>query len=116
MRHGKALGLAVLAVAILALWAAPAAEACCIPCNPWCKTMLEPDDYCCTGIPEPGNACGLTICGKYLKSHDVAIDAADFAEPLLTPAIQNDCAKGAPTFLAPIDEIVVQEETEEAES
>lgn len=63
---------AVFAVAALAF--APSAQACCRPCEGYCGPGVPLDAFCCSGIPEPGNACGFTTCGKWLsqQSRDVA--------------------------------------------
>lgn len=65
IRKTLLLGLA-FALSMLAL--GRPASACCRPCGSWCLTAT-PSTPCCTGIPEPGNACGLTICGKWLQEH-----------------------------------------------
>lgn len=65
IRKTLLLGLA-FALSMLAL--ERPAYACCTPCGDWCRTV-DPNTFCCTGIPEPGNACGLTICGKWLQEH-----------------------------------------------
>jgi hypothetical protein len=81
MRNSKALGLFAVVLCVAALvWFAPAAEACCTPCGKWCQDV-PPTTYCCTGIPQPGNACGLTTCGKYLRKHDSAAEVALFSAP-----------------------------------
>lgn len=54
-----------LAFALSALALERPVYACCTPCGDWCKTVSR-NTPCCTGIPEPGNACGLTTCGKWL--------------------------------------------------
>lgn len=65
MRIRKAVLLG-LAFALSALALERPAYACCTPCGSWCMTV-SPRTPCCTGIPEPGNACGLTTCGKWLS-------------------------------------------------
>lgn len=84
-RIGKVV-FAGLVFAVSTLLMAPAASACCTPCAGFCtQPGVPPTAYCCTGIPEPGNACGLTICGKWLqgqRSDDAAVEAA----VLMTPA------------------------------
>jgi hypothetical protein len=64
IRKALLLGLA-FALSMLAL--ERPAYACCRPCGSWCLTTT-PTTPCCTGIPEPGNACGLTTCGKWLSA------------------------------------------------
>ncbi len=65
MRIRKALLLG-LAFSLSMLALERPAYACCTPCGSWCKTATRTTP-CCTGIPEPGNACGLTTCGKWLS-------------------------------------------------
>lgn len=101
------------AVALALLWMAPAAEACCIPCNPWCNEFLQPEDYCCTGIPQPDNPCGLTICAKWkgYKGKEADVDVADLFAPAFTAAdaaTGTSCQELIPGLLPPA------EETEEA--
>jgi len=64
IRKAVLLGLAFTLSAI-ALAPVPA-YACCRPCGSWCKTA-DPNSFCCTGISTPEDACGLTICGKWLQ-------------------------------------------------
>ena len=65
IRKALLLGLA-FALSVVALAPAPV-YACCRPCDvSWCRTV-DPNTYCCSGISTPGNACGLTTCGKWLQ-------------------------------------------------
>jgi|GEM_PF-5834216 len=103
-RKSKTLGLLAVGICLLAvLWVGPVAQACCTPCNPWCKISLPPEAYCCTGIPEPGNACGLTICAKYLEMTGQSDDAALFQAPNLTLANTGSCGEQPLTFEAPAE-------------
>lgn len=43
------------------------AYACCRPCLGYCGPGVPDSAYCCSGISEPGNACGFTTCGEWLK-------------------------------------------------
>ena len=114
--NSKNFGFASLGVFVLALlWFAPAAQACCTPCNPWCKT-LPPDAYCCTGIPQPANACGLTICGKYLQMSDGAVDTALFQPPTMSLATVDSCDQQPPALVASAEEAAEATPREEAES
>ena len=113
--------LAVIVCALAVLWVAPAAQACCTPCDPWCKVFLDPDDYCCTGIPEPGNACGLTICAKWkeMQGYDLTGLTALFQAPAVSSAAADSCQGEAPAFLARTEEAdpaVEAQETGEADS
>lgn len=54
---------AILAVAVLST--VPAAGACCTPCWVACQPGVPGSTPCCTGIPQPGNFCGLTTCEKW---------------------------------------------------
>jgi hypothetical protein len=87
--HRVAAVCAVLALVVLA--AAPAARACCTPCQGYCGRGVPLSAYCCTGIPTPGNACGLTTCCVYLgicddKAETAAGAKATAARGLMTPA------------------------------
>jgi hypothetical protein len=65
---------AVLAVVVLSPF--PQAGACCTPCSAACQPGVPPSTPCCTGIPVPGNACGLTTCGKWWTGSRTVADAA----------------------------------------
>jgi hypothetical protein len=43
------------------------AGACCIPCQSICQNGTPPSTVCCSGISTPGDACGLTTCGKWWR-------------------------------------------------
>jgi hypothetical protein len=74
MRNAARL-LALCAVFIVvALAPVPDAGACCTPCQSICTPGVPASTPCCTGIPVPGNACGLTTCGKWWRS--LAADTA----------------------------------------
>lgn len=75
--------------AVLAFAAAPSVLACCTPCQGFCGPGVPRDTPCCTGIPQPGNACGLTTCGKWLRGQaadPAALAGFDAAVPAMTPA------------------------------
>ena len=58
-----------LGLGLFMLVFAPAAHACCRPCDGYCGQPGVPSTaYCCSGIPVPGNACGFTTCGEWLGS------------------------------------------------
>jgi hypothetical protein len=77
----------VLIVALAALGAASPATACCVPCQNFCTKTTPPDTVCCTGIPVPGDACGHTTCGKWLRGPRPLPDA----EPVMTPVDTRTC-------------------------
>ena len=70
---------AVVAVLIAAAFTAtPPSGACCIPCQNFCNQPGVPGSaLCCTGIPTPGDACGLTTCCKYLGRRCLSTAAVD---------------------------------------
>lgn len=69
MRRLRKTAFAGFSFALFLLLFSPAAHACCRPCDGYCGQPGVPATaYCCTGIPVPGNACGLTTCGKWLGS------------------------------------------------
>ncbi|HEX6902637.1 MAG TPA: hypothetical protein VF789_23155 [Thermoanaerobaculia bacterium] len=43
----------------------PPAYACCRPCAGYCGPGVPAGAFCCSGVPEPGNACGFTTCGEW---------------------------------------------------
>ena len=117
MRKASNTGLLVFTLCALAmLWLAPAAEACCTPCDPWCNVFLGPNDYCCTGIPEPGNACGLTICAKWKEENGYDRTALSdlFKAPELSLFATGNCPSEVPAFVAQADTTEPAAEPEEA--
>lgn len=90
----RVLLVSALAVAALVLLPAAPAEACCTPCSYLCKTA-PPSTYCCSGIPEPGNACGFMTCREYLGGP--ILEAADLtAQPeWMTLSVTSNCVTQA---------------------
>ncbi len=95
-RIGKTLAAAVVLLASMLLLA-PAAHACCIPCQNFCNQPGIPASApCCTGIPVPGDSCGFTTCGKWWRSQKSdsgpVFDVAAQATPAEAPAPSCDQA------------------------
>ena len=67
--------LALCAVFAVALIPVQEAGACCTPCAFICQKGTPPSTPCCSGIPEPDNACGFMNCGKWwrLLASDTAL-------------------------------------------
>lgn len=85
-RIGKALAATFVLLASTLLLA-PLAYACCIPCQNFCNQPgVPPTAQCCTGIPVPGNACGLTTCGKWLQGPRSETASVFDSAALVTPA------------------------------
>lgn len=86
MKKNRSLTFVATAMVFAVLAFAPAAQACCRPCQGYCEMKGVPADaLCCTGIPEPGNACGLTTCGEYLEENGIE-PAALALSLLVSPA------------------------------
>ena len=109
MKTLSRIALMVALVAGVTLLAAPAAEACCRPCEGFCDGSVSRDTPCCTGIPEPGNACGLTTCGKYLSGgyevDEVASSAAATAALPSGPQSTEEACPVEPLFAEPAGEL-----------
>ena len=87
-------------LAVVALAAPPPAVACCIPCQGFCTSSTPPNTPCCTGIPQPGNACGLTTCGKWLSRQRDDVDATS---PAVAVKATADCVWEAIFAVEPAD-------------
>ncbi|HEX2251957.1 MAG TPA: hypothetical protein VHQ65_01655 [Thermoanaerobaculia bacterium] len=102
MKTLSRIALMVALVAGVTLLAAPAAEACCRPCQGFCDKTIPPSTPCCTGIPVPGDACGLTTCGEYLQGNpDVAVSDAAAATLPTGPQSTEEVCPEEPLFAAP---------------
>ncbi len=80
---------------------APAASACCIPCQSICNQPgVPPSTYCCTGIPVPGDACGLTICGKWLQGQRSEKADLNLSANLSVATAEAGCEQAFPWLAA----------------
>lgn len=98
-RIGKVV-FVTMALIGLGLALAPAAHACCRPCQGYCDQKgVPPTAVCCSGIPTPEDACGFTTCGKWLQGQRADFLSFTEAAPL-TPAGEASCEQAFPWLAA----------------